>query len=306
MTRACPQRLILVAIYYYVPVFMVEKEPTYVAKWETVITTALPSDHKYMQHYLKMIEQNPIDIACDDGQNTVVMAAAGAAALNGGLVWEGRDANEVQPVLKFCNDVNFGTKLRHKVSSMCDLMLPPGSELWCARLDSRTSAQPCCRHHSLPALTRFRCRRSLKGQDGWTRPGGGKFKQYIDDHDPRRHERFQPEGFLPAEHDVVEAYQKVFYKQQRAFEHQEDTSGARHSSRRHAARTPAPEQPSPTISEPSEPLHAAAAEDLIGRSVRKYFHNCASQGWYNGKVTKSFTTMSWRPFAQQFAVTVSL
>ena len=126
------------------------------SEWEIVITTALPSDHKHMQDYLDMIEQNPIDIACDDGQNTVVVAAAGAAAMTGGLVWSGRDANQAQPVLMFCNDVNWGTKTRHKVSSMCDLMLPPGSELWCARLDSRTSAQPCCHHHSLSALTRFR------------------------------------------------------------------------------------------------------------------------------------------------------
>ena len=44
---------------------------------------------------------------------------------------------------------------------------------------------------------------------------------------------------------------------------------------------------------------------MVGREVKKYFEN-SDQGWYEGKVTKSFTTMSWRPFAQQFAVTVSL
>lgn len=66
------------------------------------------------------------------------------------------------------------------------------------------------------------------------------------------------------------------------------------------------EQPSPAVSEPAELLpEPLPADDLVGREVKKYFEN-SDQGWYEGKVTKSFTTMSWRPFAQQFAVTVSL
>jgi len=106
---------------------------------------------------------------------------------------------------------------------------------------------------------------------------------------------------LPAEHDVVVDYQKVFYKEQRAFEYQ-DTGGTRHS-RRHATRRT--QAPSPAVSEPAEPLSAAAAEDLIGRRVEKYFANGALAGWYQGQVIASFTTMSWQPMAKVFIVTVS-
>jgi len=107
---------------------------------------------------------------------------------------------------------------------------------------------------------------------------------------------------LPAEHDVVVDYQKVFYKEQRAFEYQ-DTGGTRHS-RRHATRRT--QAPSPAVPEPAEPLSAAAAEGLIGRRVEKYFANGALAGWYQGQVIGSFTTMSWLPCAHHFTVTVSL
>ena len=202
----------------------------------------------------------------------------------------------------FCNDIVWDPRTRQYVSNMSDQMLPQGSELWCALLASRSSAQRSSAQPCSDTL-RFRCRRSLVGGHSLA------FQQYTDD--VGRHEKFQPEGFKAGGRcgKAVQSYQKVFFKVQT--EDLEDLSnqaagGARYSSRRRPGRTPVTEQPSPAVSEPAELLpEPLPADDLVGREVKKYFEN-SDQGWYEGKVTKSFTTMSWRPFAQQFAVTVSL
>ena len=69
--------LVLVAVYFGLPVYLVEKEESYVAQWEDTMRTVLPHGHPQLRTLTHMISANPIDISNPDDNWKLLHAGFG-------------------------------------------------------------------------------------------------------------------------------------------------------------------------------------------------------------------------------------